>query len=120
MRRRTLAALVLTLATMSVVARPPGASSSSNPRAVQIARAVLERLGGQEAWDTTRFVRWKFFGGRQHYWDRHTGDVRIEMAERRNDAGEVERGREARSVRLRGDWVPRFAAAGYRTGRAAP
>ena len=91
MRRRTLTAFVLTLAPMSVVAGPPEAPSSSDPRAIKIARAVLETLGGQAAWDATRFVRWKFFGGRQHYWDRHTGDVRIEMAERRDDADEVER-----------------------------
>jgi len=89
---RTLTACVsLVLATVCLVSAQPPEAAGSDPRAVEIARAVLERLGGQEGWDATRFVRWKFFGGRQHYWDRHSGDVRIEMAERRNDADEVER-----------------------------
>lgn len=89
---RTLTACVsLVLATVCLVSAQPPEATGSDPRAVEIARAVLERLGGQEGWDATRFLRWKFFGGRQHYWDRHTGDVRIVMAERRNDAGEVER-----------------------------
>lgn len=88
---RSLAALAL--ATLAVAGFPlvAGEEDGSDPRAVEIARHVLERLGGQEGWDATRFVRWKFFGGRQHYLDRQTGDVRIEMPERRNEDGTVER-----------------------------
>ncbi len=89
MGKTLIACASLVLGVCLVSAQPPEAAGE--PQAVEIARAVLERLGGQENWDATRFVRWKFFGGRQHYLDRHTGDVRIEMAERRNDADEVER-----------------------------
>jgi len=63
----------------------------SDPRAVEIAQAVLERLGGQTAWDETQFVHWKFFGGRSHDWNKQTGDARMEIPERRNDAGQLER-----------------------------
>jgi len=66
-------------------------AAASDPRAVEIARAVLERLGGQEAWDATRHVHWKFFGGRTHDWDKWTGDVRMEIPEARDKAGGLER-----------------------------
>ncbi len=91
MSRILTACLSLVLFTVCVVAAEPPEVAASDPRAVEIAQAVLEKLGGQAGWDATRFVRWKFFGGRQHYWDKQTGDVRIEMAERLDDAGEVER-----------------------------
>ncbi|ANM28705.1 hypothetical protein [Moorena bouillonii] len=53
-------------------------SDASDPKAIEIAQATIEKMGGWQAWDRTRFLSWKFFGGRQHYWDRWTGDVRIE------------------------------------------
>ena len=64
------------------------ATDRSDPKAVAIAETVLERLGGDEAWSATGFVRWDFFGGRTHYWDKQRGDVRIEIPERLDDAGE--------------------------------
>jgi hypothetical protein len=51
----------------------------SDARAIEIARAVVERMGGWDAWDDTRYVSWNFFGQRTHYWDRWTGDLRLEM-----------------------------------------
>jgi hypothetical protein len=87
MNRLPLALVLLCLSASSpLLAEPTG----SDPRAVEIARAVLERLGGQEAWDDTRFVHWKFFGGRSHDWDKQTGDVRMEIPERRSDDGALE------------------------------
>jgi hypothetical protein len=50
----------------------------SDARAIEIAQAVMARMGGWESWDRTRFVSWRFFGGRQHYWDRENGAIRIE------------------------------------------
>jgi hypothetical protein len=67
------------------------AAAGSDAKAVEIAGAVMERLGGQEAWNATRYVRWDFFGSRTHYWDKQTGDLRIEIPERRNDDGELQR-----------------------------
>ncbi len=50
----------------------------SDPRAVAIADAVMNRLGGRRAWDQTRYITWKFGGRRRHLWDRHTGRLRLE------------------------------------------
>lgn len=63
-------------------------AQNADPEARAIAEAVMERMGGQEAWDNTRYLAWNFFGGRQHYWDKWTGDVRIEIPEDENRAGE--------------------------------
>jgi hypothetical protein len=62
-------------------------AAESDPRALKIADAVMERLGGAEAWEATRFVRWDFFGGRSHYWDKQRGDVRMEIPERLDEEG---------------------------------
>lgn len=67
------------------------AEPGSDARAVEIAQSVYERLGGQSAWDATRFVSWKFFGGRQHRWDKQSNDVRMEIPERTGDDGSVQR-----------------------------
>jgi len=53
-------------------------NEDSDARAIEIAQHSVAVMGGWEALDQTRFVSWKFFGRRQHYWDRHTGDIRIE------------------------------------------
>jgi hypothetical protein len=71
---RLAALLALAAASASAASSPDG----SDPRAVALAESVLERMGGKEAWEQTRFLRWKFFGRRLHHWDRWTGDVRIE------------------------------------------
>ena len=53
----------------------------AEPSARALAEEVIERLGGWEAWDATRYVRWRFFGRREHWWDKHTGDVRIDTGD---------------------------------------
>ena len=50
----------------------------SDARAVEIADKVMARLGGRENWDATRYLTWRFFGGRLHVWDRWTGNIRFE------------------------------------------
>ncbi len=67
-----------------------GALGASDARSVELAESVMERMGGSDAWAATRFVKWKFFGRRVHYWDRHTGGIRIEAPAREKD-GVVER-----------------------------
>ncbi len=52
-------------------------SDGSDERAIEIAQSVMDAMGGWETWDRTRFLSWKFFGRRQHHWDRWTGDIRI-------------------------------------------
>lgn len=61
---------------------PPAAAAHSDPRAVAIAEHVLQAMGGREAWDATRYLKWSFFGRRTHTWDRETGDLRIEDGDR--------------------------------------
>ncbi len=67
---------------------PEGASmpraSASDPRATEIADRVMRSLGGREAWDKTRFIRFGFgterdgkFQGRTHVWDKWTGRYRV-------------------------------------------
>jgi len=86
------AALLVTLAMLAA-----GPASASNPpaegfdlagsdaRAIEIADATMEAMGGREAWDATRYIRWKFFGRRLHVWDKHTGRIRVEGVGREDE-----------------------------------
>jgi hypothetical protein len=60
-------------------AQPGFDHEGSDPRAIQIADEVMASMGGRRAWDNTRHLRWNFFGNRKLYWDKWTGDVRIEI-----------------------------------------
>jgi len=66
--------------TTSRAARPtkPAERGTADEQAARIADKVMDALGGERAWNDTRYVSWKFMGVRQHYWDRWTGDIRIE------------------------------------------
>ena len=77
--------LVLCLATSCATAperaaepAPSAARAQGDPRAIEVAERVLERLGGREAWDRTRTISWRFMGRRRHVWDKHTGELRLE------------------------------------------
>ncbi len=50
----------------------------SDPQAIAIADQVMERLGGRQHWDQTRYLTWRFFGKRLHVWDKWTGNIRFE------------------------------------------
>lgn len=52
--------------------------TGSEPKAVQLADSVMEAQGGRQNWDQTRFIIWNFFDARRLYWDKFTGNVRIE------------------------------------------
>lgn len=49
----------------------------SDAKAIEIADAVMEKLGGRQAWEDTRYIEWGFFERRFYLWDKHTGDIRI-------------------------------------------
>src|SRR5688572_11206258 len=53
-------------------------SEASHPEAVALAKKTLEVMGGRSAWDRVRVLKWSHMGKRLHYWDKMTGDVRIE------------------------------------------
>ena len=57
---------------------PSAFPGQSDQQSVNIANASLVAMGGEEAWNTTRYISWKFFGGRLHVWDKWTGNHRME------------------------------------------
>lgn len=80
--KRPHAVLSLALAALLLaVTGSPAEAQTVDPQARAIAEGVMQAMGGQEAWDGTRMISWKFMGGRQHYWDKWTGDIRIEIPE---------------------------------------
>jgi hypothetical protein len=91
MIRRRLLFLLGPMALLSLPAaadNPPAPGfdlSGSDPQAIAIADQVMERMGGREAWDRTRYITWNFFGRRRHLWDKHTGDLRIEGIDRETE-----------------------------------
>ena len=83
-RRRLMAGFALLLLAAPLAAGEMGAADA---RSAEIAEAVMQKMGGHEAWEATRFVTWNFFGNRRHLWDKHTGDIRVEGADR--DSGDA-------------------------------
>jgi hypothetical protein len=63
-------------------AAPGFDAAGSDPRAVALADATMEAMGGRAAWDATRCLSWDFFGMRRHVWDKWTGDYRLEQKDR--------------------------------------
>ena len=51
----------------------------SDKKAIEIADKVMKSMGGRENWDNTKYLKWNFFGQRLHYWNKETGDIRIEV-----------------------------------------
>ncbi len=79
--------LLAAIAALAAVLMPPAAlAEKRDPKAVQLAEKSLEAMGGQQAWDDTRFIRFNFFGFRLHHWDRHTGHHRLEGKSREGDS----------------------------------
>lgn len=67
--------LALTFAPLAGFAQPQG---NVTPEARALAQDVMKALGGQQAWDNTRFIKFTFVGRRTHWWDKWTGRHRIE------------------------------------------
>lgn len=55
-------------------------AAASDPAAIALADEVMEAMGGRKNWDNTEFLVWNFFGSRKHFWNKKTGDIRIESA----------------------------------------
>ena len=51
----------------------------SDPLAIVLADRVMSAMGGREAWDKTRYLKWNFFDRRYLLWDKVAGKVRIEI-----------------------------------------
>ena len=54
---------------------------NSDEEAIQLADQVMEAHGGRKAWDNTQLIIWNFFGRRKLYWNKQSGDVRIDFTE---------------------------------------
>jgi hypothetical protein len=54
-------------------------AQDSDARAASIADSVILTMGGKENWDNTQYLHWTFFRRRTIWWNKWTGDVRIEI-----------------------------------------
>ena len=79
------AAGVLITAGVVLASAAAATTTASDPAATAVASATLTAMGGQKAWNDTRYVAWNFFGRRMHVWDKWTGDVRIDAKTREGD-----------------------------------
>ncbi|RPH54864.1 hypothetical protein EHM82_06250, partial [bacterium] len=71
--------LLLLAAALSLAAGPALAHPrEAVPTPEQVAQEVMDALGGKQAWDDTRFLRFTFVGRRTHWWDKQTGRHRLE------------------------------------------
>lgn len=59
--------------------KPAFDEANSDAKAIEIADKVMEAMGGDQAWNSLRYVSWNFFGARDLIWDKHTGRVRIDF-----------------------------------------
>lgn len=84
-RRRLVTLGLLLTSLIPAVAEP--ATPGSDPKAMEIAGQVMEALGGEAAWDATRYLRFDFvvedadqkaLSSRTHWWDKQRGMHRIE------------------------------------------
>jgi len=73
---------------------PEGPERRSDAAAVTVAQRMLEAMGGWEAWQETRYLRFGFVVERdgerpgvspQHLWDRWSGDYRVDGTRRVDD-----------------------------------
>jgi plasmid maintenance system killer protein len=73
---------------------------ASDNKAIVIADEIMKALGGRANWDATRYISWNFFGRRKLFWDKHSGNVRIEIGQDiylvniQNNTGQVRIGNE--------------------------
>lgn len=80
--------MVVVLLSLSIKAQDAGAEgypaaegfdlAGSDAKAIEIADRVMEKMGGWENWNQTRYITWRFFGRRLHVWDKWTGNLRHE------------------------------------------
>jgi hypothetical protein len=79
------AALPLALLALTLTAAVP-AAGAEDAKAAALADRVLDAMGGEDAWQATRFLRFNFFGFRTHHWDRYTGAHRFEGKTREGES----------------------------------
>ncbi len=73
-----------------LMAASPLPGEDRDPKAVEIAKSLMDAMGGEDAWNNVHFVRYGFIvsmGGetkvnRRHLWDKWTGRYRLESTTR--------------------------------------
>ncbi len=73
---------ILLLGLCGLTATFAGTATADSTKAETLTAQVMEALGGAEAWQATRFIRFTFAGFRTHHWDKHTGRHRLEFKDR--------------------------------------
>ena len=84
---------LLALAAGQASAQAPAGAPASDPKAVAVADKVMQALGGSDAWNKTRYLRFDFavdkdgktLVRRAHTWDKWTGRYRLEGKTRDGD-----------------------------------
>ncbi|MFN7992499.1 MAG: hypothetical protein U0Q18_02810 [Bryobacteraceae bacterium] len=70
----------------AVLALFAATAPASDPKAIEIAQAMMQAMGGQDAWNKAHYVRFDFTAimrgnammSRSHLWDKRTGRYRFE------------------------------------------
>ena len=65
---------------IEIVGNPPIEgfnAAASDEVAIAIADEVMEAMGGRQAWESSRYIGWTFFGRRSHLWDKEGGMNRM-------------------------------------------
>jgi hypothetical protein len=126
MRVRSLLPWCLVLG--SGLATPPADAQAADARAVAVADRVMQALGGTEAWNKTRYLRFDFAVDRDgktvmrraHTWDKWTGRYRLEATTREGDSylvllniGSKDGRAWLKGSELRGDEARKYLEQGY-------
>lgn len=53
--------------------------AEGDEKSITLVTNAIEAMGGMEKYNNTRHLSWNFFGFRKLWWDKYTGDVRIEI-----------------------------------------
>ena len=81
------------LSLAAILSTPPPAAAAEDAKAAAVADKVMETLGGADAWNNTRYLRFDFAVDREgktvvrraHTWDKWTGAYRVEANTREGD-----------------------------------
>jgi len=112
----------------SVLAAPTARAQAADSKAAAVADRVMEALGGADAWNKTRYLRFDFAVERDgttvmrraHTWDKWTGRYRLEASTREGEAYVVllnintKDGRAwLKGTELQGDEAAKYVEQGY-------
>lgn len=71
--------LIIRLVALMMVSQLSFGQGTDDAKVKALVSACEKSMGGQKAYNKTRHISWNFFGVRTLWWDKHTGDVRIEI-----------------------------------------